>query len=102
LSPDNAALLSFAESLKNKTAILSVTAYRSIDPVDLFITIGYQYSITCTINNQAVNPNNLWFINPIIGFVANSEIILTGGFTLNFRQLDTVNSMASGNRTTQT
>jgi hypothetical protein len=34
--------------------------------------------------------------------LVNSEITLTGGFNLNFKQPNIANSMVSGNRTTQT
>lgn len=80
LSPDKdtAALTGFAEVSKDDTAMIGLTAYRSIDPVVLSITTGYQKSL-----------DKLWFINPSIGFVANSEVTLTAGSNMSFRQLDT-------------
>ena len=61
--------------------MVGLTAYRSIDPVVLSITTGYQHTKTPL--------NNSWFISPSISFVANNEVTLTAGFNMNFRQPDT-------------
>jgi outer membrane autotransporter protein len=80
LLPDNdtAALMGFAEVSNADTAMVGLTAYRSIDPVVLSITTGYQKDL-----------KNLWLINPSIGFVANSEVTLTAGLNMSLRQPDT-------------
>ena len=44
----------------------------------------------------------LWFISPGFGFAVNSELSLSAGLNLNFKQPDTIDGMASGNRTAQT
>jgi len=82
LSPDNdtAALMGFIEVSKDDTAMVGLTAYRSIDPVVLSGTVGYQHT------KAAIN--NSWFISPSMGFVANSEVTLTAGLNMNFRKPD--------------
>jgi hypothetical protein len=82
LSPENktVALIGFAEVSKNNTAMLGVTAYRSIDPIVLSMTTGYQRTKTTS--------NNSWFISPSIGFVANNEITLTAGLNIDFKRPD--------------
>ena len=82
LSPDDdtAALMGFIEASKDDTAMVGLTAYRSLDPVVLSGTVGYQHT------KAAID--NSWFINPSIGFVANSEVTLTAGLNINFRKPD--------------
>ncbi len=60
--------------------MLGVTAYRSIDPIVLSMTTGYQRTKTTS--------NNSWFISPSIDFVANNEITLTAGLNMDFKRPD--------------
>ena len=83
LSPDNdtVALIGFTETSKNGTNMIGFTAYRSIDPVILSITTGYQ--------NTKNDLNDLWFINPGVGFVVNNEVTFSAGLDMTLRQDNT-------------
>lgn len=117
LSADNdtPALLVFAEisvlenSATNGTDIvygksgqLGFTTYRSIDPVVLSLTTGYRYAGRRDIDGQSVDPGDLFFINPSLGFAINNEVTVTGGVQFNFRGDDEVEGERIGIRTSQT
>jgi opacity protein-like surface antigen len=112
---DSPALLGFAEIVlaenmaiegteyvHGKTAQLGLTTYRSIDPVVLSLTAGYRHSWSRETNDQHINPGDLLFINPSIGFAINSEVTLTGGVQFKFRSRDRIDGNGSGIRTSQT
>jgi len=112
---DSPALLGFAEIVlaenmaiegseyvHGKTAQLGFTTYRSIDPVVLSLTTGYRHSWNRETSGQTINPGDLLFINPSIGFAINSEVTLTGGVQFKLRGRDRVNDSGSGIRTSQT
>ena len=67
--------------------MVGLTAYLSNDPIVLSTTTGIQRSTT----------NDLWFINPAMGFAVNNEISLNAGLNLNF-----IESSATSNRASQT
>ena len=91
-SPDNdtPALLGFAEvSLAENTATdssdfvygktgqIGFTTYRAIDPVVLSLTAGYRYAGKRNVKNQSIDPGDLLFINPSVGFAVNNGKRLT-------------------------
>lgn len=117
LSPDNdtPAFLGFAEVtvaentsfddsefVYGKSGQIGFTTYRAIDPLVLSLTTGYRYAGKRKINNQTINPGDLLFINPSVGFAVNNEITLTGGLQLKFRAKDKVDGSSQGIRTSQT
>ena len=112
---DTPALLAFAELLAaentavtgvdfihGKTAQIGLTTYRSIDPVVLSLTAGYRYAGRRDIDGQRINPGDLLFINPGLGFAVNSDVTLTGGVQFKFQGKDTVAGSGAGIRTSQT
>lgn len=112
---DTPALLGFAEIslaenttadgsdyVHGKTRQVGFTAYRSIDPVVLSVTSGYRYAGKRDINTQSVDPGDLFFINPSVGFAVNHEVTLTSGVQLKFRGKDKVNGNSIGIRTSAT
>jgi len=82
---DTTALLGFAELSKDKNKMVGLTAYLSSDPIVLSTTTGIQRSTA----------NDLWFINPALGFAVNNEISLSAGLNLNFIQSSANSSRAS-------
>ena len=112
---DTPALLGFAElSFIENTAIdgtdlifgktwqVGFTIYRIIDPVVLSLTTGYRYARSRDVNDQTLNPGDLLFINPSVGFAVNNEVTLTGGLVLKFRGRDQIEGNNLGLRTSQT
>ncbi len=116
-SPDNdtPALLGFFElsALENtatdgtnlvhgKTGQIGFTVYHSTDPVVLSLTAGYRYAGDRDVRGQTVNPGDLFFINPSLGFAINNEVTVTGGVRYTLRGKDQVNNQYIGLRTSQT
>ena len=85
-----------------KTGQIGFTTYRSIDPVVLSLTAGYRHSWRRETDDLQVNPGDLLFINPGIGFAVNSEVTLTGGVQFKFRSRDRIDRKSIGIRTSQT
>lgn len=85
-----------------KTGQIGFTTYRSIDPVVLSLTTGYRYAADRDVNNQKINPGDLLFINPNLGFAINNEVTVTGGVQFKFRDRDKVDGSGVGIRTSQT
>ena len=116
-SPDNdtPALLGFAEIaltentatdgsdfVYGKTGQIGFTTYRAIDPVVLSLTAGYRYAGERDIKDQFIDPGDLLFINPSIGFAVNNEVTLTGGVQLKFRGKDKIDANSRGIHTSRT
>lgn len=112
---DTPALLGFAEVslaentttdgsdfVYGKTGQVGFTTYRAIDPVVLSLTAGYRFAGKRNANDQSVDPGDLLFINPSIGFAVNNAVTLTGGVQLKFRGKDKVDGDSVGIRTSQT
>lgn len=112
---DTPAFLGFAElSLVENTAIdgsdfiygktwqVGFTTYRVIDPVVLSLTAGYRFATSRDVNNLTLNPGDLLFINPSVGFAVNNEVTLTGGLVLKFRGKDQIEGSSLGIRASQT
>ena len=70
---------------------LGFTAYRVLDPLVLSVTAGYRASFARDTGADRVDPGDIFFINPSIGFAVNNEVTLTGGIGLNFVGDDRVN-----------
>ncbi len=70
---------------------LGLTAYRVLDPLVLSVTAGYRASFARDTGADRVDPGDIVFINPSIGFAVNNEVTLTGGIGLNFVGDDRVN-----------
>jgi hypothetical protein len=68
-----------------KTGQIGFSSYRSIDPVILSLTVGYQFTNNRTSNQQTVNPGDTLYITPSVGFAVNNEITLTGGASFSFK-----------------
>jgi len=112
---DTPALLGFAELalaenvasegrdlVHGKTAMVGITIYRATDPLVLSLTTGYRYSAEREIENQNVDPGELFFLNPSIAFAVNHEVTLTSGLQMRWQQRDRINNQGQGIRTTQT
>jgi len=82
-----------------KSLLLGFTTYRAIDPLVLSLTVGYRYAGKRDVDEFAVDPGDLLFINPSVGFAVNSQVTLTGGFQLRFRGKDEIDSEREGIRT---
>lgn len=111
---DSPALLGFAElALAENTAIdgseyvhfktgqIGFTTYRSIDPVVLSLTSGYRHSWRRKASDKDLDPGDLLFINPSVGFAVNNEVTLTGGVQFKFRSKDRIDNKGIGIRTSQ-
>lgn len=85
-----------------KTGQIGFTSYRSIDPVVLSLTAGYRYAGSRKINGQNVNPGDLLFINPGIGFAINNEVTVIGGVQFRLQGKDKVDGINAGIRTSHT
>ena len=85
-----------------KTGQIGFTTYRSIDPVVLSLTAGYHHSWRRETDNRQINPGDLLFIKPSVGFAVNSEVTLTGGVQFKFRGRDRIDRKGIGIRTSQT
>jgi len=116
-SPDNdtPALLGFAEItlaentatdgsdfVYSKTGQIGFTTYRAIDPVVLSLTAGYRYAGKRDVKDQSIDPGDLLFINPSVGFAVNNEVTLTGGVQLKFRVNDKIDDNSRGIHTSRT
>jgi len=112
---DTPALLGFAELalaenvasegrdlVHGKTAMVGITTYRATDPLVLSLTTGYRYSMEREVENQDIDPGDLFFLNPSIAFAVNHEVTLTSGLQMRWQQLDRVDNQDQGIRTTQT
>jgi len=112
---DTPALLGFAEisAIENtdmdksnfvygKSGQIGFTTYRSIDPVVLSLTAGYRYAGSRHVDGQQVDPGDLVFINPSLGFAINNEVTVSGGALFRFRGKDKAEGDNSGMRTSQT
>jgi hypothetical protein len=112
---DSPALLAFAEvALAENTAIdgtdyqhfktgqIGFTTYRSIDPLVLSLSAGYRQSWQRHNGVNQVDPGDLLFINPSIGFAVNNQVTLTGGVQFKFRGKDKIDGSELGIRTSQT
>jgi len=112
---DTPALLGFAEisAIENtdmdkfnfvygKSGQIGFTTYRSIDPVVLSLTAGYRYAGSRNVDGQKIDPGDLLFINPSLGFAINNKVTVSGGALFRFRGKDKVTGDHSGMRTSQT
>ena len=112
---DTPALLGFAEisAIENtdtdksnfvygKSGQIGFITYRSVDPVVLSLTAGYRYAGSRHVDGQQVDPGDLLFINPSLGFAINNEVTVSGGALFRFRGKDKVEGDNSGMRTSQT
>jgi len=112
---DTPALLGFAEisAIENtdtdksnfvygKSGQIGFTTYRSIDPVVFSLTAGYRYAGSRNVDGQQVDPGDLLFINPSLGFAINNEVTVSGGALFRFRGKDKVAGDHAGIRTSQT
>jgi len=100
LAENNA--IASSEYVHFKTGQIGFTTYRSIDPVVLSITTGYRYSWRRKTNDKDLDPGDLLFINPSVGFAVNNEVTLTGGVQFKFRSRDRIDHQGTGIRTSQT
>lgn len=117
-SEENAtpALLIFAEltALENATTDRSddvvygnsgqigFTTYRSIDPIVLSLTAGYRYVGSRSVNEESIDPGDLGFFKPSLGFAVNNEVTITGGVQFKYRDSDKVEGETVDIKTTQT
>ncbi len=68
----------------------------------LSLTARYRYAASREVNRQFVDPGDLLFINPSLGFAINNEVTVTGGVQFKFRGKDKVDGSGAGIRTSQT
>jgi len=110
---DTPAFLGFAEisAIENtdtshcvygKSGQIGFTTYRSIDPVVLALTAGYRYAGGRNVDGQKIDPGDLLFINPSLGFAINNKVTVSGGALFRFRGKDKVAGDHAGMRTSQT
>jgi len=85
-----------------KSGQIGLTTYRSIDPIVLSLTAGYRYAGSRHVDGQQVDPGDLLFINPSLGFAINNKVTVSGGALFRFRGKDKVAGDNSGMRTSQT
>lgn len=64
---------------------LGFTTYRSYDPVVLSLSAGYKHYFDKAVNNDKIQPSNIFFINPQVAFVANDRVSLLTG--VNFKHI---------------
>ena len=90
------------EFVHGKTGQIGFTTYRSIDPVVLSLTAGYRYVGKRDVHNQPIDPGDMLYINPSVGFAVNHEVTLTGAVQLKFTGKDKVAGHSVGIRTSAT
>ncbi len=112
---DTPALLGFAEMIvaentatddtnfiHAKSGQIGFTTYRTIDPLVLSLTSGYRYAGRRDVEELSIDPGDLLFINPRVGFAVNNLVTLRGGIQLKFRGRDKIAGNAVSIRTTAT
>jgi hypothetical protein len=90
------------ELVHAKSAMIGFTTYRATDPLVLSLTSGYRHNAAHDVGSQRINPGDLLFINPTIGFAVNHEVTLTSGLQWRWQQRDAVDGDYQGIRTTKT
>lgn len=90
------------ELAHGKSAMIGLTTYRATDPLVLSLTTGYRYNAMRDVGGQRIDPGDLLFINPSIGFAVNHEVTLTSGLQWRWQQRDEVDGQYLGIRTTKT
>ncbi len=90
------------ELVHGKSAMIGFTTYRATDPLVLSLTSGYRYNASRNVGSQRINPGDLFFINPTIGFAVNHEVTLTSGLQWRWQQRDAVDGEYQEIRTTKT
>ncbi len=85
-----------------KSGMIGLTTYRATDPLVLSLTTGYRHNATRNVGSQRINPGDLLFINPTIGFAVNHEVTLTSGLQWRWQQRDQVDGEPQEIRTTKT
>lgn len=90
------------ELVHGKSAMIGLTTYRATDPLVLSLTTGYRHNATRNVGNQRIDPGDLLFINPNIGFAVNHEVTLTSGLQWRWQQRDAIDGQYQGIRTTKT
>jgi hypothetical protein len=68
----------------------------------LSLSAGYRQSWQRHNGVNQVDPGDLLFINPSIGFAVNNQVTLTGGVQFKFRGKDKIDGSELGIRTSQT
>lgn len=76
-----------------RSGTVGFTAYRVLDPLVLSVTAGYRGSFERETGADRIDPGDIFFVNPSVGFAVNNEVTLTGGFGLNFIGDDRLNGV---------
>lgn len=84
-----------------KSGQMGFTTYRSIDPVVLSLTAGYRYVGSRSVNQKSIDPGDLWFIKPNLGFAVNNEVTISGGVQFKYRDSDKVEGETIDIKTSQ-
>ena len=80
---ENAGSSNTEKLVYGKTWNAGLTAYRSIDPVVLALTVGYSYTAPRTVNGRGnVDPGDLLYLEPNLSFAVNDQVSLSGGFRI--------------------
>lgn len=85
-----------------KSLLLSVTSYKSIDPVVLAATGTYKYSAPRHEGGATYKAGSYLLLNPSLGFAVNEKISLTSGLQWTLRFPDQINGIEQSARHTRT
>ncbi|MFJ3317554.1 hypothetical protein ACIPLR_19540 [Herbaspirillum huttiense] len=85
-----------------KSLLLSVTSYKSIDPVVLSATGTYKYSAPRHENRATYKSGNYFLLNPSLGFSVNEKVSLTTGLQWTLRFPEQFNGIDQSYRHTRT
>lgn len=84
-----------------KSLLLSVTSYRSIDPVVLSVTGTYKYGAPRHDSGVTYKAGSYLLLNPSLGFAVNEKISLTSGLQWALRFPDQINDIEQSARHTR-
>lgn len=91
-----------ADYVHGKTWQIGFTTYRTIDPLVLSLTGGYRRAGNRETEGVHLDPGDLLWLNPSVGFAVNTEVTLTGGLQLRWKGKDRSDGNAVGTDTSQT
>jgi len=86
---ENVGFSNTQELVNGKTWHAGLTAYRSIDPIVLSLTAGYNYTAPRKIASFGalgkIDTGDTVYLEPSLSFAANDQVSIFGGFRLNYR-----------------
>lgn len=85
-----------------KSLLVSVTSYKSIDPIVLSATGAYKFSVPRDEAGSTYKAGSYLMLNPSVGFSVNEKVSLTTGLQWTLRFPDKINGVDQSTRHTRT